>query len=162
MSFKRSVPPYFKVPKMLVKGPRLTIAQISRRTSMDTKKKSRIVAIQKVSEGRVPKALEGYTCYKAQTKNTKNGNRYKIAIYSKDKKITKESKVIIDSPNPLAVFRFEVALAKRGNAFIHYSNGDHPIKTNPGLVPGMDHHVFKFLSYLVRNTNKSGLRRRTK
>jgi len=162
MGFKTSVKPYYKRPKLLVKSPRLKISQISRHTSMDTKKKSRVVAIEKAWEGRVPPSLEGYTCYRGQTRNTKNGNQYRLAVYSKDKKITKESKVIIDSPNPLAVFRFEVALAKRGNAFIHYSNGDPPVMTNPKLKPGMDHHMFKFLSFLVRNTNKSGLRKQRK
>lgn len=150
--------PYYTKPKMLVKKPRLRISQISKHTPNDTKKKARIVAILKAWEGKVPKALEGYTCYRAVTKNTKNGHRYKLAVYTPDKKVTRESKVIIDSPNPVAVYKYEVALAKRGNAFIHYSNGDHPIRTNPALKPGMDHHMYKFLSYLVRNTNKSGLR----
>jgi hypothetical protein len=158
MSFKTSIAPYHKTPKMLVKSPRLTIRQIAAKVPQVTRLKSRKVGVEKVWEGNVPRALEGYTCYRFQTQNTLNGNQYRLAIYSPTPKVTLDSKVIIDSPNPLHVFKYEYALAKRGNAFIYRSNGDAPVQTNPRLIPGIDHHVYRALQYLIKNTTKNGLR----
>lgn len=158
MGFKTSIKPYFAKPKRLVPKPRLTIREMSRGVPNSTRMKSRIVGMERVWRGNVPAALEGWTCYRAQTRNTKNGNQYKLAVYCETSKITLDSKVIIDSPNPLHVFRYEFALARRGNAFIYRSNGDPPIQTNPRLTPGFDHHIYRFLQYLIKNTNQSGLR----
>lgn len=160
MSFKTSVKPFFKVPKRLVKNPRLTIRQIAEKVSNDTRLKSRIVGIEDVWEGNVPKTLsaDGWVCYRAQTRNTQNQHQYRIAIYSQTPKITLDSKVIILSPNPLFVYRYEFSMAKRGNSFIYYSNGDPPLQTNPKLKPGIDHHVYRVLQYLIKNTNKYGLK----
>lgn len=158
MGFKTSIKPYYQKPKMLVKAPRLTIRQMAQKVSSETRSKSRIVGIESAKTGRVPRSLEGYTCYRVQTRNTENGNQYKISIYSPTPKITLDTKVIIDSPNPLFVFFYEYALAKRGNAFIYRSNGDPPVKNNPRLIPGFDHHVYRALQYLVKNTNRAGLK----
>lgn len=158
MSFKTTIKPYYKVPKRLKKTPSLTIRQMAAKIPQKTRLKSRLVGIKRVWVGRVPAALKEYTCYRVHTQNTQNGNEYRLAIYSLTPKITLDSKVIIDSPNPLFVFRYEYALAKRGNAFIYRSNGDMPFQTNPRLVPGFDHHVYKALQYLVKNTLKDGLR----
>lgn len=157
MTFKHGIKPYFKTPKRMKRDPSLTIQQIARHVPKETRLKSRIVGIEAAYEGNVPKALEGYTCYRFVTRNTENGHQYKIAIFSQTKKITLDSKVVIDSPNALFVFRFEFALAKRGNAFIYRTNGNPPTQTNPGLKPGMDHHVYRVLQYLIKHTTKRGL-----
>ena len=160
MSFKTSVKPFFKVPKRLVKNPRLTIRQIAEKVSNDTRLKSRIVGIEDVWEGNVPKTLsaDGWVCYRAQTRNTQTQHQYRIAISSQTPKITLDSKVIILDPCPVAVYRYEYALAKRGNSFIYYTNGDPPIQTNPRLTPGLSHHGYRVLQYLIRNTTKNGLK----
>lgn len=158
MGFKTSIKPYFGKPKQLVPAPRLAIRQITKHVPNDTRLKSRIVGIEDVWEGKVPSALAGYTCYRAQTRNTENGNQYRIAIYSPTPKITLDSKIIIDSPNPLHVFYYEYALAKRGNAFIYRSNGQPPHTNNPRFTPGIDHHVYRVLQYLIKNTGRYGLK----
>lgn len=158
MGFKTSIKPYFKTPKLLARTPRLSIRQIAQKVSNETRLKSRIVGIEDVSVGRTPRVLEGYTCYRIATRNTENGNQYKITIYSPTPKVTLDSKIIIDSPNPKWVFAYEYAMAKRGNAFIYRSNGDPPVQTNPRLKPGMDHHVYRALQYLIKNTNRAGLK----
>lgn len=140
------------------KTPTLSIRDIARHVSQETRLKSRIVGIEQAYEGNVPAALEGYTCYRFVTHNTENGHRYKIAIFSPTKRVTLDTKVIIDSPNALFVFRYEYALAKRGNAFIYRTNGNPPVQTNPKLKPGMDHHVYRALQHLIKHTTKEGLR----
>lgn len=157
MSFKFGIKPYFKTPKRMKKEPSLTISQIARGVSKETRMKSRIVGIESVYEGNVPKALEGYTCYRFTTRNTENGHQYKLAVFSPTKKVTLESRVVLDSPNALFVFKYEYALAKRGNAFIYRTNGNPPVQTNPGLKPGMDHHMYRALQYLIKHTTKNGL-----
>ena len=158
MGFKTSIKPYYKTPKMLVKSPKLTIREIASKVPNETRLKSRIVGIESVWEGNVPRALDGWVCYRAQTRNTKNGNQYRLAVFASNPAITRDSKVIIDSPNPLHVFRYEVALAKRGNSFVYRSNGNPPTTTNPRLIPGLDHHMYRFLQYLIKNTGKDGLK----
>lgn len=160
MSFKTSIKPYYKTPKRLVKNPKLTIRQIAEKVPNKTRLKSRIVGIEDVWEGNVPRSLseEGWVCYRAQTVNTTNRNQYRLAVYSPTPKITLDSKIILISPNPLHVFRYEYALAKRGNSFIYYTNGNPPLQTNPRLTPGMDHHMYRFLQYLIKNTTKDGLK----
>jgi len=158
MSYKTSIKPYQKTPKMLVKAPRLTIRQMANKIPNETRLKSRIVGVEDVKKGRVPAALEGYTCYRLQTRNIENSHQYRISIYSPTPKITLDTKVIIDSPVPAFVFKYEHALAKRGNAFIYRSNGDPPVQTNPRLIPGFDHHSYRCLQYLIKNTTKNGLK----
>lgn len=159
MSFKTSVKPYFKTPKRLAPKPKLTIRQIAEKVSNDTRLKSRIVGIEDVWEGNVPRALgEDWVCYRAQTRNTQNQHQYRITVYSPTPKITLDSKIIILDPCPVYVYRFEFAMAKRGNSLIYYSNGDPPIQTNPRMRPGLSHHGYRVLQYLIKNTNKDGLK----
>lgn len=141
------------------KTPRLTIQQIARRVPNSTRLKSRQVGVEDAYEGRTPKFLEGYTTYKFVTRNTANGHRYRITVYSPTPKVTVDTKVIIDSPCPVDVFKFEHSLAKRGNAYIYRSNGDAPIRTNPKNIPGCSHHVYRIFQFLIRNTTKNGLRK---
>jgi hypothetical protein len=158
MTFKFSVKPFFKTPKRLAKTPRLTIQQIAKRVTNETRLKSRKVGVEDAYEGRTPKFLDGYTTYKFITRNTANGHRYKTTVYSPTPKVTSDTKVIIDSPCPVDVFKYEYALAKRGNAYIYRTNGDAPIRTNPKLIPGCSHHVYRIFQYLIRNTGKKGLK----
>lgn len=158
MTFKHSVSPYFKTPKRMRKTPQLTIRQMAERIPKSTRLKSRKVGIVSVKRGRVPAFLKGWTAYRGVTQNTENGNRYRISIYVPTRNVTLDTKAIIDSPNPLFVFRYEYALAKRGNAYIYRSNGDPPNFTNPGLIPGFDHHVYRLIQYLIKQTNSGGLR----
>lgn len=162
MSFKTSIKPYYKIPKRMRKQPTLTISDINKYTPNDTKLKSRIVGIEAAYEGNTPKFLEGWTTYRFQTRNVENKNQYKLVIYSPTPKVTLDTKVIVDSPNPLHVFRYEYALAKRGNAYIYRSNGNPPVQTNPNLKPGVDHHIYRCLRYLINNTTKNGLKAQRK
>ena len=139
------------------KTPTLSIRDINKYVSNETKLKSRVVGIEQAYEGNTPRFLEDWVTYRFQTKNSENGNQYKIAIFSPTPKVTLNSKVVIDSPNPLWVFRYEYAMARRGNAYIFRSNGDAPVQTNPGLRPGIDHHVYRCLQYLIKYTNNDGL-----
>lgn len=139
------------------KNPSLTVSQIARQVPQKTRIKSKIVGIEKAYQGNTPKFLAGYTCYRFVTRNTENGHQYKIAIYSPTPNVTLETKLIIDDPNPLFIFRYEYALAKRGNAYIYRSNGNPPVQTNPKLVPGLSHHSYRVIQFLIKNTNKNGL-----
>lgn len=158
MTFKFGVSPYFKKPKRLRKTPKLTIRDIAERIPQSVRMNSRKVGVISVKRGRAPAFLEGWTVYRVITQNTSNGHRYRISIFSPKRNITLDSLVIIDSPNPLFVFRYEYALAKRGNAYIYRTNGDPPTITNPRLIPGFDHHTYRAIQYLIRNTNAKGLR----
>lgn len=158
MTFKHSIKPYFKKPQRLQKVPQLTIGQIVRRTPKSTVLKTRKVGVEQAYEGDVPKFLEGYTCYKFVTHNTANGHRYRLTIFSPTKMVTLDTHIIIDDPCPAFVFRYEYAMAKKGNAYIYRSNGDPPITTNPSLVPGLSHHGYKAIQYLIKHTNRDGLK----
>lgn len=145
--------PYFRVPKRLKKTPLLTVKQILMVTSAKTVKNSSKVAIQGVDIRPAPAAfLEGYFRYKLDTHNVENGHSYRIVLFVENPIIKSDTKVIIDSPNPLWVFTYEYAMAKRGNAFIYRCNGDPPIIKNPRLKAGVDHHSYAALKYLIKSS----------
>lgn len=124
MTLKFQIKPYTKVPQRLVSKPRLTVEDMfkkSTKNSRDKAKKVRILSMQKM---RTPKILKDWFTYRLMTQNMENGHRYKITIFSPTLLIKPKTKVIIDSPNANFVYRYEYALAKRGNAFIYRSNGD--------------------------------------
>lgn len=154
MTFRFERKPYFKKPKRLLAKPRLTVAQIAAKVTNETRRKSMKVSILDFKEMRTPKVLEGWTVYRLVTRNNENEHRYRITIFSPTPKITKDTKLMIDDPNPLFVFKFEFALAKRGNAFIYRTNGDPPMTTNPRMVPGLSHHSLAALKFLIKKTVK--------
>lgn len=157
MTFKYAIKPFFKIPKRMRKEPVLTIRDINKYVSNEVKLKSRIVGVEQAYEGNTPKFLEGWVTYRFQTRNQENGHQYKIAIFSPTPNVTLNTKIIIDDQNPVWIFQYEYAMAKRGNAYIFRSNGDAPIRTNPSLRPGVSHHTYRCLQYLVKNTNAEGL-----
>lgn len=158
MTFKYAVKPYFKVPKRMRKAPTLSIRDINKHVSNETKLKSRLVGIESAYAGNTPRFLEGWTTYRFQTRNSENGHQYKIAIFTPTPNVTLNSKVVVDSQCPVFIFMYEYAMAKRGNAYIFRSNGDAPVRTNPSLRPGVDHHVYRCLQYLVKFTDSNGLK----
>ena len=157
MTFKYAIKPFFKVPKRMRKEPTLTIRDINKYVLNDTKLKSRIVGIEQAYEGNTPAFLEGWITYRFQTRNQENGHRYKLAFFSPTPKVRLNTKLVIDSSNPAFIFQYEYAMAKRGNAYIFRSNGDAPVRTNPSLRPGVDHHAYRCLQYLVKFTSDQGL-----
>lgn len=153
MTYKYEIKPYFKIPKRLKKTPLLTAKQILMATSPKTVKNSSKVAIQSVDIRPAPAAfLEGYFKYKLDTHNVENGHNYRVTLFVETPIIKANTKVIIDSPNPLWVYTYEYAMAKRGNAFIYRCNGDAPIIKNPRLKAGVDHHVYAALKYLIKSS----------
>lgn len=157
MTFKHSIRPYFKKPQRLKRQPSLTVSQIVRRLSKDVMNKAKRVGIEEAYEGRTPAFLKGYTTYKFVTRNTENGHRYRLTIFSPTPRVTLDTTIIVDDPCPVFVFRYEYAMAKRGNAYIYRSNGDAPEVTNPGLKPGLSHHGVRAVQYLIKHTTKNGL-----
>lgn len=154
MTLKFQVKPYNKVPKRLRNTPRLTVEQILEKVLPATKKRSRVVRINGARVARTPKFLPGWTVYRVDTQNTENRHRYIITIFTPTTLIRKDTKIIVDSPNPLFVFRYEWAMAKRGNAFIYRSNGQPPVQTNPGGRPGLDHHAYAALRFLLKESRR--------
>lgn len=158
MTFKYAIKPFFKVPKRMRKEPTLTIRDINKYVSNETKLKSRLVGIEQAYEGNTPKFLEGWTTYRFQTRNSENGHQYRLAIFSPTPRVRLNTKVVIDDQCPVYIFMYEYAMAKRGNAYIFRSNGDAPIRTNPSLRPGISHHAYRCLQYLVKFTDETGLK----
>lgn len=152
MTLKYQVKPYFQAPYRLKRTPYYTVSDLAQRTVGPTKKRSRIVRINGVRVARTPKFLTGWTVYRVDTENTENKHRYIITVFSPTPVIKGSTKVIIDSPNPLGVFRYEWALAKRGNSFIYRCNGQPPEMTNPGGKVGLDHHAYAALKFLVKQS----------
>ena len=113
MTYKYSVKPYFKKPKRLASKPRLTIAQLARGVSNETRLKSKKVAIVSAEEVNAPAALVDYIGYRVITHNTENGHRYKLTIYSPTFKVKMDTKIIIDDPCPVFVFRYEYGYGAR-------------------------------------------------
>lgn len=153
MTFKYSVPKFFSKPKLLRK-PLLTIEQIAAKVKPETKLKSRKVKSLEISEMRGISSMPGYYVYRVVTQNQENGHRYKITIFSTTRKVTLESKIVIDDPCPVFVFKYEYALAKRGNAFLFRTNGEPPVMTNPRLRPGLSHHGYRALADIIKWTKK--------
>lgn len=152
MTLKFQVKPHFKTPKRIKKNPLLTVQEIASKTHPATRKRSRIVRVNGVRVARTPKFLEGWTTYRVDTTNTENKHRYIVTVFSPEPVVRKSSKVIIDDPNPLHAFKYEYALARRGNSFIYRSNGQPPMQTNPGQIPGMSHHAYAALAFLVKES----------
>lgn len=152
MTMKFAVKPYYKTPKRMRKTPLLTVSDIANKTHPATRKRSRVVKINGCRIARTPRFMEGWTTYRVDTTNMENKHRYIITIFAPDPVVRRDSKVIIDSPNPLHAFKYEFALARRGNSFIYRSNGQPPHQTNPGQIPGMDHHAYAALRFLVKES----------
>lgn len=157
MTLKFQVSPTTKPPKRLVKSPRLTIEQMFKNSTRQTLANAKNVRVLSMREMRTPKSLEGYTTYRLETVNLENGHKYNVTVFSPTARVSPDTKLLIDSPCPLFVFRYEYALAKRGNALIYRSNGDVPSTTNPRLTPGLCHHSIAALRFLVKNTRKTGV-----
>ena len=124
-------------------------------STKETIRKAKQVAVLEFNTMRTPAVLKGWTTYRLQTINTENGHRYRITIFSPTPRVTPKTLLMVDSPNPLFVFYYEYAVAKRGNAFIYRSNGEPPANTNPRMRPGLDHHTIAALRYLVKRTKKA-------
>lgn len=152
MTFKHSVPKHFPKPKLIRNKPLLTVEDLLVKVSAETKKKARHVQVLSIEPMRAVSLLPGYSVYRIVTLNNENGHRYKLTIFSPTRRIRKDTKIIIDDPCPVFVFRYEYALAKRGNAFIYRTNGDPPMQTNPRLRPGLSHHGVRAVIDLVKYT----------
>jgi len=61
-----------------------------------------------------------------------------------------DTQVIITCSCPDHMFRWEVALTKKGGSKILYSNGEKPIIQNPQEKPGCCRHAFSFIKLLQR------------
>lgn len=151
MTYKFEIKPYYSKPIRKKKTIKLSAKEILMSASPNTVKRAKIVAILSAKKMRTPSILEGFTTFRLNTQNMENKHKYRITIFSDTPTIKSTSKLIIDSPNPLWVFRYEYAMAKRGNAFIYRSNGDRPVVTNPGEKPGIDHHVYASIKWLAKN-----------
>lgn len=155
MTFKFSVAKHFATPrKIRDKPPLLTVKDIMAKVIPATKLKSRRVKTLSIAPMRGIKQLPNYYVYRAITQNQENGHKYKITVFSPTKRITLATKVVIDDPCPVFVFKYEYALAKRGNAFIFRTNGEPPVITNPRLIPGLSHHSLRALIDLIAYTKK--------
>lgn len=154
MTRKFAVKPHFKRPKALRKKPLLTLREMAEKTPTSTRKLSNKVAILRVKQQAGPSHLPGWVTYILRTKNMENKHEYLVTVFAPQERVLSSDKIIVDSECPLFVFRYEYALARRGNAFIYRSNGDPPHSTNPGMRPGVDHHVYASFKHLLRSTKK--------
>lgn len=164
MSFRFSVAKYFSKPKLVRAKPLLTIEQIVVKVRPETRVKAKKVRSLDITEVKPVSILPGYSVYRVVTQNQENGHRYKVTVFSPTRKITKSTKIVIDDPCPVFIYKFEYAMAKRGNAFLYRSNGEPPIVTNPKLRPGLSHHGVRAIIDLIKYTKsfkekpKTGLR----
>lgn len=156
MTRKFAMKPHFRTPRRLRKTPLLSLREIAERTLPATRKRANKVAILRVKkQPALPvMGLQGWTTYILSTKNMENKHEYRVTIFVPQDKVMSKDKVMVDSECPAHVFRWEYALARRGNAFIYRSNGDPPHSTNPSNRAGVDHHVYAAFKFLLRATKK--------
>lgn len=155
-----SVRPYFKTPRRLRKTPLLTVRELAEKTPSRIRRNVKNVAIRDVRVGKTPKLLDGYVTYRVDTINMENKHRYIITVFCPTPRVKADSKVIIDSPVPLYVFTYEYSNARRGNGFIYRTNGEPPVQKNPRNLPGLDHHAYAALRYLINKTRDIARQRR--
>lgn len=60
------------------------------------------------------------------------------------------TQVVLTCSCPDHLFRWEVALTKKGGSRIMYSNGEKPTVQNPTEKPGCCRHAFSFIKLLQR------------
>lgn len=141
--------PHFNRPRLLVRPPLLTAAQVLKTVWPGDKERGEDIAVKQLKKIRTPKALPGYIVYRVATLNKSNKHIHRVTILF-DGRVGPNSKVIVDSDTWRWVFFYEYAMAKRGNAFIWRSNGEEPMRTNPRHKPGIDKHIYVALRYVLR------------
>lgn len=154
MTFKYQVARYFTKPQLLKKTPSLTVEQILLKSRRPSRLKARRVRVLSIDVMKPVSILPTYTVYRLVTLNEMNGHRYKLTIFSEGRKVTRKSKLLIDDPCPVYVYRYEYAMAKRGNGFIYRCNGDPPVMTNPRMIPGLSHHGIRAVLDLIKYTSR--------
>jgi hypothetical protein len=61
-----------------------------------------------------------------------------------------EAEVLVTCSCPDHMYRWEVALTKKGGSKVLYSNGEKPVVQNPKELSGCCKHVFAFIKLLQR------------
>lgn len=142
-------------PKRLVKEPKLTAKQLLASVWAGDKERARDIAVRQVRKFKPANKLEGYIGFRVATYNKLNKHIHRVTLLFKDR-VGPKSKLIVDSDTPRHTFFYEVALARRGNAFIWRSNGEAPVKTNPRNRAGIDKHTFTAIRHVLRSPANRG------
>lgn len=147
----------FSKPKLIRAVPKMTAKELLSSVWQGDKVRSNEIAVKQVKRIATPRILDGYIGYRVATMNKDNRHIHRVTLLFQDA-VSPSSKVIVDDDTYRHVFFFEMALAKRGNAFVYRSNGDLPIKTNPRMKPGISKHTYVALRYILKAARAKSLR----
>lgn len=139
--------PYDK-PKLIKRPPKLTAKELLNSVWAGDRERGDDIAVRQVKRISPPKILSDYIAYRVATMNKDNKHIHRVTLLFQGS-VGPSSKVIVDDDTYRHVFYFEMALAKRGNAFVYRSNGDMPVKTNPRMKPGISKHTYTALKHVL-------------